>query len=338
MGYGNGLEEFITPSWPESDLEMVEGTLPTYIDQQPFNIYYMSVSGHSLYSQYNNAMAKKHWDEVKDLEYSDTVKAYLASQMELDAAMGYLIDELEKKGIADDTVIVICADHFPYGLDSQSDPVGMPYLTELYGQSVTNTLYRDHNRLIIWSGCLEDMDPIIVDTPTFSPDITPTLLNLFGVEYDSRLMVGRDVFSDAQPLMFDLSYNWKTDLGTYISGTGKFTPVSDDIEIPEGYVDAMKTIVRNKINFCRMCLSSDYYRHVFPDAESSMSPVTYGTTSYVWNVNDDTEAADPEAAPETVPEAVPADPAVTDPGTTEPPAAETPAPADGGGETAVPQT
>ena len=278
MGYGNGVEKFVKHTWPESDLEMIEGSLPTYIDKQPFNIYYMSVSGHSLYSLGSNAMSKKHWDTVKDLDYSDTVKAYLACQVELDAAMEYLIDELEKEGIADDTVIVICADHFPYGLDSTTDSVGKPMLTELYGEPITNNLFRDHNRLIIWSGALEEMDPIIVDTPTFSPDITPTLLNLFGVEFDSRLMVGRDVLSDAQPLMFNLGYEWKTDLGTYTGG--RFTPVSDDVEIPDGYVESIKTIVKNKINFCKKCVSTDYYSHVFPDAPSSLSPVTYGSTSY----------------------------------------------------------
>ena len=278
MGYGNGVEKFVKHTWPESDLEMIEGSLPTYIDKQPFNIYYMSVSGHSLYSLGSNAMSKKHWDTVKDLDYSDTVKAYLACQVELDAAMEYLIDELEKEGIADDTVIVICADHFPYGLDSTTDSVGKPMLTELYGEPITNNLFRDHNRLIIWSGALEEMDPIIVDTPTFSPDITPTLLNLFGVEFDSRLMVGRDVLSDAQPLIFNLGYEWKTDLGTYTGG--RFTPVSDDVEIPDGYVESIKTIVKNKINFCKKCVSTDYYSHVFPDAPSSLSPVTYGSTSY----------------------------------------------------------
>lgn len=278
MGYGNGVEKFVKHTWPESDLEMIEGSLPTYIDKQPFNIYYMSVSGHSLYSMGSNAMSKKHWDTVKDLDYSDTVKAYLACQVELDAAMEYLIDELEKEGIADDTVIVICADHFPYGLDSTADSVGKPMLTELYGEPITNNLFRDHNRLIIWSGALEEMDPIIVDTPTFSPDITPTLLNLFGVDFDSRLMVGRDVLSDAQPLMFNLGYEWKTDLGTYTGG--RFIPVSDDVEIPDGYVESVKTIVKNKINFCKKCVSTDYYSHVFPDAPSSLSPVTYGSTSY----------------------------------------------------------
>lgn len=267
MGYGNGMEEFVSDQWPESDLEMFMGTLPTYIDKQPFNTYYMTVSGHSLYDVYSNAMSKKHWDKVKDLKCSDTVKAYYACQIELDEAMEYVLCQLEKKGILKDTVICISADHFPYGLDNGSGDTSLPYLSELYGCEISNYLVRDHNRLIIWSGCLEEQEPIIVDEPTFSPDITPTLCNLFGIDYDSRLLIGRDALSDAMPLVFDLGYDWKTDLGTYIASTGTFIPKDESVKLPENYVDTIETIISNKINYSKGVLAYDYYRHVFNPKE-----------------------------------------------------------------------
>lgn len=270
MAYGNGMEAYVTDEWPQSDLEMMEGTVPLYIGHQPFNIYYMSVSGHNPYTNNPsaNAMSAKNWDEVKDLPYSNTVKAYIAANLELEHALTYLVTTLEKAGIADDTVIVLSADHFPYGLDDDGTLGNMPYLEELYGFTPRNYLERDHNRLILWCGCLEEMDPIVVDTPVSSLDILPTLSNLFGTEFDSRLFPGRDVFSDAQPLVFTINYDWKTDLGTFTAGNGAFTPVSEDIEIPEGYVDRMKAIVRNKVNYCRGALDTDYFRHVFERDES----------------------------------------------------------------------
>lgn len=267
MGYGNGMEEYVTNQWPQSDLEMIEGTLPLYIDQEPFNVYYMSVSGHNGYSVSANAMAKKNWDRVKDLDYSDEVKGYLAANMELEDALTYLVNELEEKGIADDTVIVLGADHFPYGLDYNASLGNMPYLSELYGYNVTNYLERDHNRLIIWSGCLEDDDPIIVDDPVFSLDILPTLCNLFGVEYDSRLLPGRDVFSTTSPLIFNTNYDWKTDKGTYLSWTNTFTPKDENTVIPDGYVEKMKTIVSNKIKYCDAVLKLDYFSYLFGKKE-----------------------------------------------------------------------
>lgn len=263
MGYGNGMEEFVKKQWPQSDLEMVQGTLPTYIDKQPFNIYYMTVSGHSNYTKSGNCMTKKNWDYVKDLPYSDQVKGYLAANMELEHAMTYLVEQLEAAGIADDTVIVIATDHFPYGLDDEGWLGNMPYLSELYGYKVNTYFQRDHSRLIIWSGCLEDMDPIIVDTPTSSLDILPTLSNLFGTEFDSRLMVGRDVFSEAPALVFNMNYQWKTEYGTYMGGT--FYPNDPDLEIPESYVEAIKVIVRNKMRFCEGVLDTDYYGYLFDE-------------------------------------------------------------------------
>ncbi len=266
-GMGNGLEEHITYCFPESDLELIEATIDDYIEHQPFNIYYMSVSGHSEYTNGSNAMAIKNQDAVAHMtDVSDRIRNYYACNLELEYAVTYLIDRLERRGIADDTVIVIAADHFPYGLDYDAALGYMPYLEELYGHEVNTYLERDHNRLIIWSACLEENDPIIVDTPTSSIDILPTLSNLFGLEWDSRLLVGRDVFSDADPLVFTVSYDWKTDKGTYLSWSGVFTPVDENTMIPEGYVDRINATVRNKLTFSSRVINYDYYAHVFANS------------------------------------------------------------------------
>ena len=267
MGYGNGMEQWVEWQWPQSDLEMMRGTFDNLYgapEHEPFNVYYMSVSGHSDYGLGQNLMAVKNWDKVKDLPYSDPVKGYLASNIELDAGLQYLVQRLEETGMADHTVFVIGADHFPYGLDDDAPVGSLPFTSELYGYEVTTEFQRDHNRLIIWTPSLEQAEPIVVDTPTSTVDILPTLLNLFGCEWDSRLLPGRDVFSDKAPLVFTLSYDWKSDLGTYYAGSGEFVPV-EGAEIPEGYVEATSADATNRINYCRGVLTTDYYRHVFGD-------------------------------------------------------------------------
>lgn len=263
MGYGNGLEKFIKNSWPQSDLQMFEATVPTYIDKEHFNIYYMTVSGHSNYSRTGNYMVGKNWDVVKDLPYSDYVKGYFAANYELEKALTYLVNELEAKGIADDTVICLASDHFPYGLDKNGRLGNMPYLSELYGYNVETYFQRDHSAWILWCGSLESSDPIIVEEPTFSLDILPTLSNLFGTEFDSRLFVGRDVFSDAEALVYNSHYEWKTEYGTYYASKGEFVPSVDASLIPEGYVNHMKTVVRNKMRYSSGVLDNDYFRYLF---------------------------------------------------------------------------
>ncbi len=266
LGYGNGIEKWVTKQWPQSDLEMLEGTLTDLIptDGTPFNFYYMSVSGHSGYSKSGNKMTKKNWDRVAHLPYSDAVKGYFAANLELEDALNKTLQILEEKGILDDTVICIAPDHFPYGLDNDAPLGKMPLVSELYGYEVETSFQRDHNSLIIWSGCLEDEEPIIVDTPTYSLDILPTLSNLFGTEFDSRLLPGRDVFSDASPLVF-IGNDWKTDYGTYYASSGKFVaskPLPDGIT-EKDYIKAIKAIISNKKKFCKGVLESNYYEHVF---------------------------------------------------------------------------
>lgn len=257
MGYGNGMEEYVKGLWPQSDLEMIQGTLPTYIDEEKFNVYYMTVSGHSGYTKTGNSMTARNWDLVKDLPYSDEVKGYLAANLELEKALSYLMEELEKKGIANDTVICLTSDHYPYGLSDDG-------LKELYGYAHENLFQRDHSAWILWCGSLEEEEPIVVTAPTFSLDILPTLSNLFGTEFDSRLFPGRDVFSDAEAVVFNANYDWKTEYGTYFASQGKFVP-AEGVEVPDGYVDRMKVIVRNKLRYCTMAWNNDYFRYLFEE-------------------------------------------------------------------------
>lgn len=269
LGYDQFLARFgglegITPEWPESDLEMIDITVPQYIDHQPFSIYYMTVSGHCGYSLKENAQTRKHFDEFADMDHSDTVKGYYACQQELEAAMASLLRQLEEAGIADDTVVVLSTDHYPYGLErSRTWQNTRDHLAELFGVENYDIFMRDHNALIIWSGCLEGKN-IVVEDPVYSLDILPTLSNLFGVEYDSRLMVGRDVFSDAEPLVLWPDHSWITDKGSYNSRKNLFTPRGEE-PVDEEYVERINAVVSNKITFSRSVIDKNFFNYLAAD-------------------------------------------------------------------------
>ncbi len=268
MGRGNGLEDLIKSQWPESDLEMLQATTGMYIDEQPFSIYYMSVSGHTNYNWTGNAMSGKNKEAVSELEVPTPIKAYIACNLEFEYAMEYLLDTLEEKGILDDTVIVIGDDHYPFGLEQDPSDTYRNALGDLYGYDYSNIFERDHNRLIIWSRILEDSDPIIVDDPVYSLDIIPTLSNLFGTDYDSRLFVGRDVLSDDMPLILWPNYSWITDKAIYNASTGKCTPLEGyEDEVTDEYIKAVKTMVSNRFSFSRNVLDYDYFNVLFGSDE-----------------------------------------------------------------------
>jgi len=263
--YSDGIT-YPTNAWPKSDLEMAQLSTSYYIDsEKPFCAYYMTVSGHANYNWGGNNMSKKHRAEVASLPYSEEVKAYIACNLELELMLKNLIEQLDAKGILDDTVFVLSTDHYPYALSADS-------LSELYalpkdGILENFDLYR--NKFFIWSASMDK--PVVVNKYCSSMDIIPTVYNLFGVEYDSRLLMGIDVMSNAAGLVIlnthGSSWNWITDYGYYSTASGSFTPhpgvsVGSDSAL-RTYVNNMKSIVANKRKYSLAILDNDYYKYVF---------------------------------------------------------------------------
>ena len=259
--------------WPSSDLEMMQLTVDDYIQDYVengtnFHAYYMTISGHCNYNWGGNAMARKYREvaEAAYPNYSETVQAYIACNLELEAAMAYLVEQLEAAGIADETVIVLAADHYPYAM-AEGDVDYYNELTGLNDSEKDTSRYR--NTLIMWCGEMEE--PVIVDTPCSSIDIVPTICNLFGLDYDSRLYSGRDIFatnyvaneySTCMPLVIfantGFGNSWITAAGTYEASTKTFTP-NPGIEVADNYVSKVNRLVQAKYSYAKLIIQNDYY-------------------------------------------------------------------------------
>lgn len=247
----NGLEKKINcKSWPESDVEMINATVSDYINNDtPFMTYYMTVSGHFAYN-WGNKMSKKHKSMVDNLPYSEPVKAYIATQIELDQALESLINELTNSGKLDDTVIVLLCDHYPYGLT-------LDQINEVSSYKRDSVVEINSNSLIIWNNKIK---PTIVDKVAMSIDVIPTIYNLFGIEYDSKLFMGKDIFSDTQGLAFFKNRSWVTNKGTYFSTSGKITNNSTEVE--QEYIDNINNIVANRMNISKLIIKTNYYNFI----------------------------------------------------------------------------
>lgn len=249
-GVGNGLE--VSKVWPESDYEMMVQTIPEYINDEQFHVYYMTVSGHMNYTFVGNMMSYWNREAVKDLPYSDEAKAYIAANVELDKALAYLIEELEKAGVADRTVIALSADHYPYGLEKGK-------IDEIAGHEVEENFEIYKNHFILWSPSIKE--PIVVEKACSSLDIIPTLSNLFNLPYDSRLLMGQDILSDSDSLVIFSNRSFITDKVMYNSTNGEVTMLTEE-ELPENYIKNMNSIVNNKFKISESILDNDYYGHL----------------------------------------------------------------------------
>ena len=264
-GLGNGLD--VTATWPESDVEMMEKSIPMYIDEDHFMVYYLTVSGHMNYSFTGNAIAYQNKALVEDLPCSEEAQAYLATQIELDRAVAYLIEQLEAAGKLEDTVIVLSGDHYPYGLSTES-------YNELLGHEVDPVFEQYKSRLLLWSGDMTE--PVKVEKFCSSLDIMPTLANLFALPYDSRLVMGRDILSDAPGRVIFSDYSFLTDAGAYDASQDLYTAWDGDAADTED-IRAILEEIGQQFTYSALILDTNYYHHVLPDGIQALLEEPGGT-------------------------------------------------------------
>lgn len=245
----NGLEKRMDCNpWPRSDEDMINGTVHDYADKGPFMTYYMTNSGHSPYTSTTSYLARKNYSKVKKLPYSTAAKVYLAYNIDLDLAMGSLIQKLEEKGVLDDTVIVIVADHYPYFLPLND-------INEISTYERDSVIEKNRNTLIIWNNKTEKK---VIEKVSGQLDVIPTVYNLFGLKYDSRLFMGKDILSTEPGLVFFENRSWITDKGKYFTNKREFVP-SEKLENKEEYIQNISSIVRNRVNMSKSIIEKDYY-------------------------------------------------------------------------------
>lgn len=251
IGCGNGLERKMNcKHWPNSDAEMMDATFDYYLkDNKPFVTYYMTVSGHLNYNFYGNNMASRNKKAVKNLKYSTAVKAYYATQIELDKAMSKLLNKLEEKNLLNDTLIVIAPDHYPYGLKTSE-------MNEVSKIDRSDKFENYHTSLIIYNPTIEKTE---VNKVVSGIDILPTVLNLFGMNYDSRLLMGKDIFSETEGLAILSDRSWVSDKGKYNSVSKEFISNTNE-EVSKEYIEKINTEVYQKFSMSSLILDNDYYK------------------------------------------------------------------------------
>lgn len=255
MGYvmsfnHDGME--LSRTWPNSDLEMMQQSVDDYIHDPQFHAYYMTFSGHYHYSPSDNAIAAQNYDQVRDIPgYNITQKSYLACHIELDRALEYLLQRLEEEGIADKTAIVLASDHFPYGLQEDE------YFQMIAQPKSKFEQYR--STLIFWVG---GMEPVEVDTYCCNVDILPTLLNLWGFDYDSRLLSGTDIFSDSLHAAVLIDRSFLTNVAWFNSNKNLTQYLIDEDSVPNGYVNYMNQLIATRFELAKQIVAYDYFNLV----------------------------------------------------------------------------
>lgn len=249
-----GMEKLINCNeWPRSDVDMINKTVNEYINNDYFMVFYATVSGHSGYTYQQNAMARKHRSEYEkfNLSYSEGPASYLAANMELDQALEALIKALDESGKLKDTVIALVGDHYPYELT-------LDEVNEVSSYEKDAIVTVNKSNFILWNS---EMETVEVSKVGSQIDVIPTIYNLFGIKYDSRLFIGKDILSTEGGLAIFGNSSWVTDKGIYYSNSRKFVS-NDGSTDNDDYIKMVNGIVNNKITMSKLIIENNYYKKV----------------------------------------------------------------------------
>ena len=138
-----------------------------------------------------------------DLTEEDCVRR---QAKETDYMMELLVKELKERELFDKTTIVVLTDHYLYTLSDKT-------ILDKYKNTSNNLI--NHTPFFIYTN---NKDKKTIKTVTSQLNVLPTVLNLFGIDYNPNYYIGQDALSNNyQKLVFFSDYSWY-DGNVYVDG------------------------------------------------------------------------------------------------------------------------
>ena len=210
---------------------------------EPFYSFIISYSAHLPYDS-ANAMAKYALEKYPQYDPDDEFDVLRAKAHVTDDFLGELIEGLERKGILEDTVLVLYGDHYAYGINDTER------IAEISQQNGNEVLER--TPAVIY--CAGDERGLKAEKTAQTTDLAPTLMNMLGVPVSHEVM-GSDIFApEYEGYAIFLKNGWVNALvnakdGELVSNEG----MSDDA------IARMNEFVKEYYEVNDLILDSDYY-------------------------------------------------------------------------------
>ncbi len=138
-------------------------------------------------------------------KYAERLYYYMTTGVEFDFMLGCMKEDLQEKGLWDNTIIVIFGDHNAYYQEMSnyvkgiSDYEGEEKFTDLYNVPL---LIRDKDLLARLGE-----ENRVVDKFVCTADIVPTLFDLLGIKYFDNMYYGHSVFAEEQSVLYSRAYD-----------------------------------------------------------------------------------------------------------------------------------
>ena len=165
---------------------------------------------------------------------------------ETDYMIELLMQELETRSLLDNTTIVVFTDHYLYTLSDQSI---------LNNYKETNNNLINHTPFFIWTN---NKDKKEVKEVTSQLNVLPTILNLFGIEYNQNYYIGTDALNpNYQGMVFFSDYSWY-DGNVYVDGG----IVTNNKEINEISLEDKNYYINYLIKKNDLTLKYNYFKQI----------------------------------------------------------------------------
>lgn len=220
-------------------------------DGENFMSWLTTVSSHQPYST-NSIQGDKYYDLTKNTNYPSDVRRYMSKLKILDDGLGVLLEGLESRGILDDTVIVLYGDHYPYGISTKN-------LNKVLEYDTAKEMNAERVPLVIYNS---EMNPYTFSGYTTYLNLLPTLANLFNLNYDPRLYLGTDMFSDEyRSLAVFADGSWKNEKAFYDASKMKIKYYSSD-EYTQGEIKEINDLIDEHVTLSSSIITNNYFEYL----------------------------------------------------------------------------
>lgn len=252
----NGLKDLKTYTDKSYELDQ-ELLLNEEFNSKIFNVenpidshfvsYIISYTAHTPFSKDKGTCSMLLSDEDKNNpNFNPTEFECMKIQAkETDDMIGLVINNLKEKGLYDNTVLVVYADHYAYTLTDR---------TILDATKDTSNNLINHTDCFIWSS---DINPVEITKTTSQLNILPTILNLFNLYVNSNYYIGEDALDNEYlGYVFFSDYSW-WDGKRYVDSSGTITK---GLPATQDYINNMSSKINNLIKKNDEVLKTNYFK------------------------------------------------------------------------------
>lgn len=216
----------------------------------PYMLWLTTVSSHQPYGV-SSEEGDKYLSITENSDYSMELRRYMSKLKTLDNSLGILLERLKASNTLDDTVIVLYGDHYPYGLKNSDINSVLSY--DLSDYEVERT------PMVIYNSTIKSE---VVDKYSSFVNLTPTVANLFNLDYDPRKYVGTDVFSDEYlNIVAFADGSWKNSEAFYDARTASIKYYTDKTYTTDEIVN-INNIVTTKMQVSEAIIRNNYFNYL----------------------------------------------------------------------------